>query len=82
MRRQQNILLIMTDQQRPDTLGFRAKTPCRTPNIDQIAANGLSFDNTITPCPLCLPSRASLFTGLYPTQNDMMSNQTGYLEAL
>ena len=79
MRRQQNILLIMTDQQRPDTLGFRAKTPCRTPNIDQIAANSLSFDNTITPCPLCLPSRASLFTGLYPTQNDMMSNQTGYL---
>jgi len=74
-----NVLLIMTDQQRPDTLGFRGQTPCRTPNIDRIAAAGASFDHAITPCPLCLPSRASLFTGLYPPQNDMMSNQTGYL---
>ena len=79
MKSRRNVLLIMTDQQRPDTLGFRGKTPCRTPHIDSIAADGVSFDNAITPCPLCLPSRASLFTGLYPTQNDMMSNQTGYL---
>ncbi|MDG1738261.1 MAG: sulfatase-like hydrolase/transferase, partial [Paracoccaceae bacterium] len=74
-----NVLLIMTDQQRPDTLGHRKETPCRTPNIDRIAENGCSFDNAYTPCPLCLPARASLFTGQYPTQNDMMSNQTGYL---
>lgn len=74
-----NVLLIMTDQQRPDTLGFWNKTPCRTPNLDRIAAEGVSFDQAITPCPLCLPSRASLFTGRYPTENDMMSNQTGYL---
>lgn len=76
-----NILLIMTDQQRPDTLGFGDLSTCRTPIIDSIAAHGTVFENTITPCPLCLPSRASLFTGLYPTQNDMMSNQTGYLDA-
>ncbi|NKB29748.1 MAG: sulfatase-like hydrolase/transferase [Rhodobacteraceae bacterium] len=76
-----NILLILTDQQRPDTLGYRGLTPCRTPNIDSIAAAGTSFNNTITPCPLCLPSRAALFTGLYPTQNDMMSNQTGHLRS-
>lgn len=74
-----NVLLIMTDQQRPDTLGFRGQTPCKTPNIDRIASEGVSFDRAITPCPLCLPSRASLFTGLYPTQNNMMSNQTGHL---
>lgn len=80
MNKRPNILLILTDQQRPDTLGYRCKTPCRTPNIDSLAAAGVSFDNTITPSPLCLPSRASLFTGLYPTQNDMMSNQTGYLK--
>lgn len=81
MTKSPNILLIMTDQQRPDTLGYRGMTPCRTPNIDSLAAGGVSFDNTITPSPLCLPSRASLFTGLYPTQNDMMSNQTGYLKS-
>jgi len=79
MNNHPNVLLIMTDQQRADTLGFRGKTPCKTPNIDWIASEGVSFDRAITPCPLCLPSRSSLFTGLYPTQNDMMSNQTGYL---
>lgn len=77
---QPNVLLILTDQQRPDTLGHRKQTPCRTPNIDRLAATGASFENAYTPCPLCLPSRASLFTGKYPTQNDMMSNQTGYLQ--
>jgi len=76
-----NVLLFLTDQQRPDTLGFRGQSPCQTPNIDQIAAEGVSFDRAITPCPLCLPSRASLFTGRYPTQNNMMSNQTGALES-
>lgn len=81
MRDRPNILLIMTDQQRPDTLGFRGQTPCNTPHIDSIAAEGVSFERAITPCPLCLPSRAALFTGLYPTQNDMMSNQTGYLRS-
>jgi len=75
-----NVLLIMTDQQRPDTLGHLSTTPCRTPNIDSLAAEGVSFQNAYTPCPLCLPSRASLFTGKYPSQNDMLSNQTGYLQ--
>ena len=75
-----NVLLIMTDQQRPDTMGFRGETPCRTPNIDRIAREGISFDRAITPCPLCLPSRASLFTGVYPTQNDMMDAHVGYLD--
>ncbi len=79
MTKKPNVLLILTDQQRPDTLGFRGQTPCRTPNIDRLAKEGVSFDRAMTPCPLCLPSRASLFTGLYPTQNDMMSNQDGYL---
>ena len=79
MSKHPNVLLIMTDQQRADTLGFRGQTPCKTPNIDYLASEGVSFDRAMTPCPLCLPSRASLFTGLYPTQNDMMSNQTGYL---
>jgi len=79
MKKQSNVLLIMTDQQRPDTMGFRGETPCKTPNIDRIAREGISFDRAITPCPLCLPSRASLFTGVYPTQNDMMDAQVGYL---
>ena len=71
---QPNILLILTDQQRANTLGFRERTPCSTPNMDRIAREGISFDRAICSSPLCLPSRASLFTGQYPHQIDMMQN--------
>jgi arylsulfatase A-like enzyme len=71
-----NILLIITDQQRADTLGFMGRTPCRTPNIDRLAAEGISFDRAVTTSPLCTPARASIFTGQYPHQVGMMSNNT------
>ncbi len=76
-----NVLLVMSDQQRPDTLGFRGQTPCKTPNMDRLAREGTSFDRAMTPCPLCLPSRAALFTGLYPHENDMLDNATSSLDA-
>lgn len=69
-----NVLLVMSDQQRADTLGFRRQTPCRTPHMDRLAREGVSFDKAMTPCPLCLPSRAALFTGHYPHENDMLDN--------
>ena len=72
--KQPNILLIITDQQRTDTLGFMGKTPCRTPNMDRIAAEGISFDRALCASPLCLPSRAALFTSQYPHQINMMRN--------
>lgn len=52
-----NILLILTDQQRVDTLGYRGETPCRTPNIDRIAREGIAFDRAICASPLCSPAR-------------------------
>lgn len=69
-----NILLILTDQQRVDTLGYRGETPCRTPNIDRIAREGIAFDRAICASPLCSPARAALFTAQYPHQIDMMTN--------
>jgi choline-sulfatase len=74
-----NVLLVISDQQRPDTMGFRGETPCRTPHMDRLAAEGTSFDRAMTPCPLCLPARAAIFTGLYPHQNDMLDNSTSSL---
>lgn len=76
-----NVLLVMSDQQRADTLGFRLETPCQTPHADRLAAEGTSFDRAITPCPLCLPARAATFTGLYPHQNNMLDNTTSGLDA-
>lgn len=75
-----NVLLVISDQQRADTLGFRGLAPCKTPHMDRLAREGVSFDRAITPCPLCLPSRAALFTGIYPHENDMVDNQTSALK--
>lgn len=69
-----NVLLILTDQQRPDTLGYRGQTPCHTPNINRIAGEGIAFDRAVCTSPLCSPSRASLFASQYPHQLGMMTN--------
>lgn len=65
---QPNILLIISDQQRTDTLGFLEKTPCQTPHLDALAAQGVSFNQAACTAPLCGPSRASIFTGKYAHQ--------------
>jgi len=67
-----NFLVIMTDQQRAD--GVRClwpswrgpATPLRTPNLDALADGGTSFRNAFCNHPICMPSRATLLTGLTP----------------
>jgi arylsulfatase A-like enzyme len=58
-----NILLIMTDQQRWDSLGCYGQRAIETPKLDRLAAAGARFDACYTPCPICTPARASLMTG-------------------
>jgi arylsulfatase A-like enzyme len=69
-----NILLILTDQHRFDTLGCYGAKTCRTPNLDQLARRGVRFDRAYTNTSPCSPSRAALFTGLYPHHNDVYAN--------
>ena len=69
-----NVLLVLTDEQRTDTLGFLGRTPCRTPALDGLAGGGVSFDRCLTPSPLCLPARTAIFSGRYPHQNNTMGN--------
>ncbi len=69
-----NILLILTDQHRYDTLGCYGADICRTPNLDALAARGVRFDRAYTNSVPCSPSRAALFTGLYPHKNHVLVN--------
>jgi arylsulfatase A-like enzyme len=69
-----NLLVLMTDQQRTDTLGCLGATPCRTPNLDRVAAEGVAFSHAITPVPLCSPARASIITGRYPHSHRCLDN--------
>lgn len=71
--KQPNILLIVTDQQHPDTLGALGRIPVRTPHLDRLAAEGTTFTRAYTPCPLCTPARASLLTGQYPSRHGAWS---------
>jgi arylsulfatase A-like enzyme len=72
--KRQNILLILTDQHRYDTLGCYGAQTCRTPHLDALAQRGVRFDATFTPTSPCSPARAALFSGLYPHHNNVYAN--------
>jgi arylsulfatase A-like enzyme len=65
-RRRPNVILLMADQLRADALGFAGNPICRTPNLDRLATRGVVFDNAYVQTPVCMASRASIFTGRYP----------------
>ena len=61
-----NILWLCTDQQRFDTIAAHGNRLIKTPNLDQLAADGVSFRQAYCQSPVCTPSRASFLTGRYP----------------
>ncbi len=69
-----NILFVFSDQQRWDTLGCYGQQLNTTPNLDQMAGEGVRFENTFTCQPVCGPARSCLQTGLYATQNRCPTN--------
>jgi choline-sulfatase len=64
----------MTDQQRMDSLGVYGGGAGRTPILDDLAAGGMRFDQAYTPCTVCSPARASVFTGRYPFEHGVVRN--------
>ena len=60
---QPNVLILMTDQQRFDSLSCYGCKAVKTPNLDRLAREGALFENCYSPCPICTPSRASMLTG-------------------
>lgn len=69
-----NFLFLITDQQRADWLGCYGHPVLKTPHIDSIAAKGTRFDNFHTASPVCMPNRASLLTGRYPSLHGLRYN--------
>ncbi|MFK7911408.1 MAG: sulfatase-like hydrolase/transferase, partial [Akkermansiaceae bacterium] len=59
-----NILFILVDDQRNDTLGCAGHPIVKTPNIDRLAAEGIRFTRAYVTTPICMSSRATIFTGL------------------
>ena len=70
-----NVILIISDQFRWDCVGANGRNPLNlTPNLDTMASEGTNFANAITNQPVCGPSRACLFTGMYANQNGVWRN--------
>jgi len=82
MNKKENILLILTDQQRWDILGCYGAPQCKTPNIDRLAARGVRFDNAFTLISPCAPSRSALFTGHYGHVTGVVSNDQPFDQSL
>ena len=74
MTKQKNVLIIMSDEQRVDSLGCYGNQQARTPYLDKLAANGARFRHCVTPYPLCCPARSSLWTGTLPHQHHVVAN--------
>lgn len=74
MAKRPNIVFIITDQQRYDTIAALGFDHMITPNLDRLAARGTAFENMYITSPSCAPSRASLFSGTYPHTNGVFRN--------
>ncbi|HEY6738353.1 MAG TPA: sulfatase-like hydrolase/transferase [Actinopolymorphaceae bacterium] len=80
-----NILVLMTDQHRLDTLGCYGNPVCETPAFDSLAGSGTRFGQAYTPSAICTPTRATLLTGVLPYRHTLLANferNVGYREEL
>src|SRR6478609_11276502 len=77
--KRQNVLLIVVDQWRADFIPHLMRAEGRdpflkTPNLDRLCAEGVTFRNHVTACVPCGPARASLLTGLYLMNHRAVQN--------
>ena len=69
-----NIIFIITDQQRYDTIASLGYDYMDTPNLDRLVAEGTSFKQCHVTAASCAPARASLFKGYYPHTTGILKN--------
>ncbi|QDU15894.1 Choline-sulfatase [Gimesia maris] len=70
-----NILLIVSEDNGPE-LGCYGDPYAKTPHLDQLAKQGVRFENAFVPYSVCSPSRACFLTGKYPHQNGQIGLAT------
>lgn len=74
MNKKPNILFIHSDQHRYDCLGLTGHPQLKTPTLDRLAADGITFTNAFTPTPLCVPARNCLLHGQWSSQHLCIAN--------
>jgi len=76
-----NVLFVMTDQQRADTIAALGNSHIYTPNLDRLARRGTAFTNAYSPCPVCVPARYTIRTGCEPPTTGIYGNEGADLVA-
>ena len=69
-----NVLFIMTDQQRADTIALLGNAHIYTPNLDRLVKRGIAFTQAYSTCPVCVPARYTIRTGCEPPTTGVYSN--------
>ncbi len=69
-----NILFILADQHRFCDLGCAGNGELCTPNLDALAREGAQFARAYSNCPVCVPARGTLLTGLHPLRHGAVAN--------
>ena len=72
-----NVLIVCVDEMRADHMGCSGNPMVRTPNLDQLAAAGTTFARSYCNNPICMPARATMFTGLLPRDHGLRINGQG-----
>src|SRR5438445_11490349 len=72
--RRPDILFIMTDQQRFDTIAALGNSHIYTPNMDRLVRRGITFSNAYATCPVCVAARYTIRTGCEPPTTRVFSN--------
>jgi arylsulfatase A-like enzyme len=78
MALQPNILFIMSDQHRADSMSIENHSVVLTPNLDTLGKTGTHFRRAYTTCPSCIPARRALLTGKHPANNGV----TGFIGSI
>lgn len=83
MEKRPNIIMLMTDQQRYDSISALGFPYMHTPAMDKIVENGTTFECAYAPGATCVASRASIFTGMYPHNHGVYAfNNWGHQRSL
>ena len=71
-----NVVFIIADQLKATALRMYSDIGIETPALERLAREGVRFENTVTPHPLCVPARTSMMTSRYPHSTGCRRNET------
>ena len=72
-----NIILIVSDQQRADSIACYGNVFVDTPNLDRLASDGVRFNHFFSTFPVCTPARATMWTGVFAHTHRVIHNRYG-----